>query len=51
MLTDIGSDITFISERIMKQLKDPNIRKASEITIRLTNSIVTRSNRVLRIGL
>ena len=51
MLADTGSDITFISERIMKQLKNPDIRKASEITIRLTNGIVTRSNRVLRVGL
>jgi hypothetical protein len=51
MLIDIGSDITFISERIVKQLKDPDIRKVSEITIRLINGVVTRSNRVLRVGL
>jgi hypothetical protein len=51
MLINIESNIIFISERIMKQLKNPNIRKASKIIIRLTNSIITRSNRVLRIEL
>ena len=51
MLADTGSDITFISERIMKQFKNLNIRKIFKIIIRLTNGIVTRSNRVLRVGL
>lgn len=51
MLADTGSDVTFISERIVKQLKDPDIRKAPEITIRLTNGVLTRSNRILRVGL
>jgi hypothetical protein len=51
ILVDIRFDITFISERIMKQFKNPNIRKVFKITIRFINGVVTRSNRVLRIKL
>jgi hypothetical protein len=35
----------------VKQLKDSDIRKIFEIIIRLTNNVVTRSNRVLRVEL
>jgi hypothetical protein len=50
-LVDTGSDHTFISNRTLEKLVNPVIKLTAPITVRLTNGVVTTSNRFLRAGI
>jgi hypothetical protein len=51
ILIDTGSQISFISKRIVDQLIDPAIKKATLIAVRLTNGTSTISSRIAHVGL
>ena len=50
-LADTGSDMTFVSKKILDKLQDPNVRPAKSISVRLTNGVVTQSSQILRTGI
>lgn len=50
-LVDTGSDQTFISSRTLERLVNPIIKPATPISVRLTNGVVTTSDRILRAGI
>lgn len=50
-LADTGSNMTFVSKKILDKLQDPNIRPAKSISVRLTNGVVTQSSQILRAGI
>jgi hypothetical protein len=51
ILANTSSNVTFILKRVIKQLKDPNIREAPLVAVRLINGVVTHLTQVLRVGL
>ena len=50
-LVDTGSDQTYISSRTLEKLVNPIIKPATPISVRLTNGVVTTSDRILRAGI
>jgi hypothetical protein len=51
ILIDTGSQISFISNKIVDQLIDPAIKKATPISVRLTNGASTVSSRIAHVGI